>query len=90
MDGTYIEPVDVLVPVGLGDRCVGDVRLLRVVVGVAVGLAGRSHRRLLVDELRLDGEVASNSLGGGHDDGVKSSGVMARAVLARCRGSKKF
>ena len=74
LDRTYVEPVNVLVPVGLGDRCVGDVWLLGVVVGVAVGLAGRSHGRLLVDELRLDGEVASHSLGGGHDDGAKSSG----------------
>ncbi len=55
-----------LVPVGLGNGRVGDVRLLRVVLGVAVGLVGRSHRRLLLDELRLDGEVARDSLGGGH------------------------
>jgi hypothetical protein len=80
----------VLVPVGLGDRCVGDVWLLWVVLRVAVRLAGRSHGRLLIDELRLDGEVASDSLRGGHDDGAKSSGVMARAVLARYRDSKNF
>lgn len=66
-------------------------RLLRVVLGVAVGLAGRSHGRLLVNELRLDGEIARDSLGGRHDGGVRCEdigGVMARKLLADCRGSK--
>ena len=87
----YVQPVDVLVPVGLCDGRVGDVRLFRVVLGVAVGLAGRSHRRLLVDELRLDGEVARDSLGGRHDGGVRYEdvgGMMARKLLAGCRGSR--
>ena len=66
---TYVEPVDVLVPVRLCDGRVGNVWLLRVVLGVAVGFAGRSHGRLLVDELGLNGEVARDSLGGGHDGG---------------------
>lgn len=36
--GAYIEPIDVLVPVLLCDGLVGDVRLLRVVLGVPVWL----------------------------------------------------
>lgn len=88
----YVKPVDVLVPVGLCDGCIGDVRLLRVVLGVAVGLAGRSHRRLLVNELRLDGEIARDGLGGRHCGGAKRRRgwvrLMARTILARCRGSK--
>lgn len=70
-NGTYVKPVNVFVPVRLGDGRIGDVRLLRIVLGVAVGLAGRSHGRLLVDELRLDGEVARHSLRGRHGSGVK-------------------
>lgn len=58
-----------LVPVGLCNGLVGDVWLLRVVLGVAVGLVGRSHGRLLVNELGLDGEIARDSLGGGHGGG---------------------
>ena len=66
---TYVEPVDVLVPVGLCNGHVGNVWLLRVVLGVAVGLVDRSHGRLLLNELGLDGEIARDSLGGGHDGG---------------------
>lgn len=40
---TYVEPVDVLVPVGLCNGGIGDVWLLGVVLGVAVGLRGACH-----------------------------------------------
>lgn len=80
-----------LVPVRLRNRRIGDVRLLRVVLGVTIGLAGRSHGRLLVDKLGLDGEVAGNSLGGRHDGEVRSEDiggvVIARKLLAGRRGS---
>jgi hypothetical protein len=52
---TYVEPVDVLVPVGFCDRCVGDVRLLRVVLGVAVRLRHARHWRWLLDILGFYG-----------------------------------
>lgn len=51
-DERHIEPVDVLVPVGLGDGLLGDVRPLGVVFGVAVGLRLAGHgRRSLRGEL---------------------------------------
>lgn len=79
-----------LVPVGLCNGRIGDVRLLRVVLGIAVRLVGRSHGRLLVNELRLDGEVARDSLGGRHGGEVRYNdvGLKARKLLAGCRGSK--
>jgi hypothetical protein len=82
----------VLVPVRLCDGRVGDVRLLWVVLGVTVGLAGRRHRRLLVNELGLDGEVARDSLGGRHDGVVEREdigGVMARSY-SRVVGAQRI
>jgi hypothetical protein len=82
----------VLVPVRLCDGRVGDVRLLWVVLGVTVGLAGRRHGRLLVNELGLDGEVARDSLGGRHDGVVEREdigGVMARSY-SRVVGAQRM
>jgi hypothetical protein len=68
---TYVEPVDVLVPVGLGDGCFGDVWLLRVVLGVAVRLRGARHGRRLLDVFGVDGHHAGGRLVGGHgEDGA--------------------
>ena len=51
-----------LVPVRLCDGRVGDVWLLRVVLGVAVGLRGAGHGRWLLDELGVDGLHAGGGL----------------------------
>lgn len=71
-DWTYIEPVDVLVPVCPCDGGVCDVRLLGVVFRVAVGLGGACHGGT-VDlrslELRLHGVVGLDGLMGRHFDG---------------------
>jgi hypothetical protein len=63
---TYVKPVDVLVPVGLCDGGIGDVRLLRVVFGIAVGLRGARHGRRLLDIVGVDGHHASGRLVGRH------------------------
>jgi hypothetical protein len=67
---TYVEPVDVLVPVGLGDGCFGDVWLLGVVLGVAVGLRGARHGSWLLDVVGVDGHHAGGRLVGRHTEGV--------------------
>lgn len=67
---TYVQPVDVLVPVGLGDGRVGDVWLLRVVLWVAVRLRGARHGRRLLDVVGVDGHHAGGRLVGRHTEGV--------------------
>lgn len=76
---TYIEPIDVLVPILPSDGLVGDVWCLGVVFGVAVGLSGAGGSGWLRDELRIDGGLASGGLVRRHADfgGVRDSeGVM--------------
>lgn len=64
-----VEPVDVLVPVLAGHGIVGDVLLVRVVLGVAVGLRGLRHGgRLVREELRLDSLLAGDGLVRRHVD----------------------
>lgn len=63
---TYIEPVHVLVPIGARDGLVGDVWLLRVVFRIAVWLRGAGHWGGLRNELGVYGEIARDSLVGGH------------------------
>lgn len=70
-----------LVPVGLGDGCVGDMWLLRVVLGVAVRLRGACHWRALLDVVGVDGHHASGGLVGRHvDDGVEENGQGKRRM----------
>lgn len=62
-DQRDIEPVDVLVPVRLGDGSLGDVDFLRVILGVSVGLCGFGHwRRLRGEVLWLHGQVTCSGL----------------------------
>ncbi len=42
-DESDIKPVDVLIPVRSGHWDLGDVRLLGVIFGISVGLAGLCH-----------------------------------------------
>jgi hypothetical protein len=52
----------VLVPVRLGDRCLGDVWLLRIVFGVAVRLRGARHWGRLLDVFGVDGHHTGGGL----------------------------
>lgn len=84
-----------LVPVGLGDGCFGDVWLLRVVLGVAVRLRGARHGRRLLDVFGVDGHHAGGRLVGRHGEEVGRVVVgKARAVEEIRReatsGSKKL
>jgi hypothetical protein len=81
----------VLVPVGLCDGRVGDVRLLRVVLGVAVGLGGAGHGGALVDELGVNGEVARDSLVRRHSGGWEREGGEkgGRARAAKLRSTDR-
>jgi hypothetical protein len=61
---TYIEPIDVLVPVLGGDGEVGDVRLLGVVLGVPVWLRSAGHGTgVLGVHVRHDGDDAERRIG---------------------------
>ena len=85
-DGTYVEPIDVLVPVCPCDGGVCDVRLLGVVLGVAVGLSSAGHGgavRLGSLELGLDGVVGLDGLVGRHFDrgGVRRGGGKAKVQV---------
>ena len=68
----YVEPVDVLVPVRLCEGGLGDVWLLWVVLGIAVGLRDGGHGGWLLNVLWVDGLHARDRLVGGHcaKDGV--------------------
>lgn len=78
---TYIEPVDVLVPVGLCDRCVGDVWLLRIVLGIAVWLRLARHWGWLFDVVGVNGLHASDSLVGRHGEvAIGVGGGIARGI----------
>jgi hypothetical protein len=61
-DDTYVQPVDVLVPVVPCDGHVGNVRLLGIVLGVAVGFVGARHGARLLDVVGVNGLHARNSL----------------------------
>lgn len=39
----HVQPVDMLVPIGLGDGLLGDVRLLGIIFLVSIGLSGLRH-----------------------------------------------
>lgn len=68
-DEGNIEPVHMLVPVGLGDGGVGDVRLLRIVGSVSIGLRSFGHwRGLGREELRLHCHITGSRLMGWHDE----------------------
>ena len=60
-----------LVPVRPCDGEVGDVRLLRIVFGVAIRLRGARHRPRLLDVIGVDGLHASGRLVGRHCGGEK-------------------
>lgn len=62
-----IQPVDVLVPIRLGDGGVGNVRLFRIILGVSIRLRWLCHRVGLRREVfRLDSQMAGGGLVGGH------------------------
>lgn len=82
---TYIKPVDVLVPVRPCDGRVGDVWLLRVVLGVAVRLRGARHGRRLLDVLGVDGLHAGGRLVGRHAEAVVRWRAIARGVVVAGR-----
>ena len=58
----YIEPIDVLVPVGTCDGQIGDVRLLGIIFGIAVWLRRACHGGWLLDVIGVNGLHASHSL----------------------------
>ena len=60
--GAYIEPIDVLVPVLLGDGRVGDVRLLRVILRIPVWLRSAGLSRRLRHVLGVNGKHAGGRL----------------------------